>query len=82
MNIKSEIIQEKVESLPEEILEKMNIEYSFNNPTTKEQQYYRYLFELHYKHCEKTIPYFWMPKYVKATDSSARTLSLYHQCSE
>ena len=78
----SEIIQEKVESLPEEILEKMNIEYSFNNPTTKEQQYYRYLFELHYKHCEKTIPYFWMPKYVKATDSSARTLSLYHQCSE
>lgn len=78
----SEIIQEKVESLPEEILEKMNIEYSFNNPTTKEQQYYRYLFELNYKYCEKMIPYFWMPKYVNATDSSARTLSIYQQCHE
>ena len=75
----SEIIQEKVELLPSTIIEKMNITYNFNNATSKEQQYYRYLFELYYKHCEKTIPYFWMPKYVNASDSSARTLSLYQQ---
>lgn len=78
----SEIIQEKVESLPSDILEKINVTYDFNNAITKEQQYYRYLFELHYKHCEKTIPYFWMPKYVNATDSSARTLSLYQHDDE
>ncbi len=48
-------------------------------PQTLEQFYYRYVFELHYSGCGKVIPYFWMPNYVKATDSSARTLDVYKE---
>ncbi|MGA1048503.1 MAG: asparagine synthase-related protein, partial [Minisyncoccia bacterium] len=46
-------------------------------PQTHEQIYYRTIFEEHYAGLGHIIPYFWMPKYVKATDSSARTLSIY-----
>ena len=46
-------------------------------PTTKEQKYYRHLFETYYPECSHIIPYFWMPKYVNATDASARTLNIY-----
>ena len=48
-----------------------------NTPTTKEQQYYRHIFERHYKNYSNVIPYFWMPKFTNATDSSARTLNIY-----
>ena len=51
-------------------------------PETLEQFYYRYVFELHYNGCGKLIPYFWMPNYVKATDSSARSLDVYKENSE
>ena len=43
-------------------------------PTTIEQCYYRKVFESHYAGCGKILPYFWMPRYVNAMDSSARTL--------
>ena len=46
-------------------------------PQTKEQYYYRYLFESYYKGMGHVIPYFWMPKFVDAKDSSARTLNVY-----
>lgn len=49
-----------------------------NLPITKEQQYYREIFDELYPNSENTIPYFWMPKYVNATDSSARTLKFYN----
>ncbi len=48
-----------------------------NTPTTKEQQYYRHIFERYYKAYSNVIPYFWMPKFTNATDSSARTLNIY-----
>jgi asparagine synthase (glutamine-hydrolysing) len=48
-------------------------------PTTIEQCYYRKIFETHYAGCGKVLPYFWMPRYVKAMDSSARTLELYNE---
>ena len=48
--------------------------YQHNPPQTKEQQYYRTLFEEYYPHCGEVIPYFWMPKYTNATDPSARTI--------
>lgn len=48
-------------------------------PETLEQFYYRYIFEIHYKGCGKAIPYFWMPNYVKAQDSSARSLDIYKE---
>jgi asparagine synthase (glutamine-hydrolysing) len=44
---------------------------------TKEKMYYRSIFCDYYKACDRTIPYFWMPKFVDATDSSARTLKHY-----
>jgi asparagine synthase (glutamine-hydrolysing) len=72
------IIQEKIQSLPSNILQSIDKTYIHNNPITKEQQYYRYLFDMYYKKCGNIIPYFWMPKYVDATDSSARTLSIYN----
>ena len=50
-----------------------------NNPITNEQKYYRLLFNKYYKNSQNTIPYFWMPKYSNATDSSARTLNIYKQ---
>jgi len=52
-------------------------DYTFNKPKTKEQLYYRNIFESYYNNCSHVVPYFWMPKYVNATDSSARTLNIY-----
>jgi asparagine synthase (glutamine-hydrolysing) len=46
-------------------------------PKTSEQFYYRKIFEKHYPGMGKILPYFWMPKYVNATDASARTLDIY-----
>ena len=52
-------------------------EYIYNPPITKEQKFYREIFDKYYPRCDHLIPYYWMPKYVNATDASARTLSLY-----
>jgi asparagine synthase (glutamine-hydrolysing) len=54
-----------------------DISYSHNIPKTSEQLLYRNVFINKYKLCDKIIPYFWMPRYVTATDSSARTLNIY-----
>lgn len=67
-----EIIQEHVSDM-----ENIPIFYEHNNPDTKEKQYYRYLYDSYYSGTEKVIPYFWMPKWVNATDASARTLDIY-----
>ena len=49
----------------------------FNPPTTLEQKYYRDIFEEKFSNHSNIIPYFWMPKFVDATDASARTLKVY-----
>ena len=46
-------------------------------PLTVEQKYYRTLFDTYYPLCSKILPYFWMPRFIKAQDASARTLKLY-----
>ena len=51
--------------------------FLYNKPTTKEQLYYRSIFNYYYPKCDTILPYFWMPKYVNAVDSSARTLNIY-----
>ena len=51
--------------------------YSINVPQTLEQLHYRKIFENLYPNCDTLIPYFWMPRFVDATDSSARTLNIY-----
>jgi asparagine synthase (glutamine-hydrolysing) len=42
-----------------------------------EKMYYRRIFDKTYPGLGSIVPYFWMPKYVEATDASARTLSIY-----
>ena len=45
-----------------------------------EQKYYYIIFNKNYKDCSHLIPYYWMPNFVAATDSSARTLkSVYNK---
>ena len=67
-----EIIQSKVKYLD---FDKIN--YG-NNNITLEQNYYLHLFRNSYsKDCEDIIPYYWMPRWSNATDSSARTLKIY-----
>ena len=51
--------------------------FTDNQPQTQEQLYYRCLFEKFYNGMGHIIPYFWMPRFVKAKDASARTLSVY-----
>jgi asparagine synthase (glutamine-hydrolysing) len=47
--------------------------------TTPEKFYYRSLFEKYYgdDFAHVNVPYFWMPRWSKATDPSARTLEVY-----
>jgi len=47
-------------------------------PKTAEQFYYRKIFETYYSGLGEIVPYFWMPKYVEASDASARTLKIYN----
>lgn len=51
---------------------KYNVDYL--TPKSKEQLYYRYIFEQKFPGREKIIPYFWMPKWSNTKDPSARTL--------
>lgn len=71
-----QIIQEHIESLDLD----MTKQFDFNPPQTKEQYYYRSIFEESYPGRSNVIPYFWMPRFVEnVTDSSARTLEIYKQ---
>lgn len=72
--------KESITSLMIKVPETKDVTYL--PPETLEQFYYRFIFELHYRGCGKVIPYFWMPKYVEAIDSSARTLEIYNDSEE
>ena len=67
------IIQKMVESCETYT----SVDWKHNTPTTKEQCYYRGIYEKLFPGTANTIPYYWMPNYVKAKDSSARTLKIY-----
>ena len=69
-----QIIQENI---PEKYHNVPSEKYMINPPTTPEQYYYRSIFEETYPNCSHVIPYFWMPRFIESTDSSARTLSIY-----
>ena len=64
-----QIIQEHVENMSIR-----TVNTSHNVPKTKEQEYYRYLYENEYPNTSHIVPYFWMPKWSKTSDPSARTL--------
>lgn len=42
-----------------------------------EKMYYKKIFDDFFPNCSSIVPYFWMPKYVNASDPSARTLQVY-----
>jgi asparagine synthase (glutamine-hydrolysing) len=44
-----------------------------------EKKYYKEIFDKEFPNCSHILPYFWMPKYIKATDPSARTLEVYNK---
>lgn len=50
--------------------------------TEIEKKYYKFIFNSFYKGIDNIIPYYWMPKYVNATDASARTLEIYSKLQE
>ena len=88
-----EIIKEKINNkmLTKHYNEEHNLEYqlislinnykiskiAINKPDTYEKAYYRMLYNIYYNNTDHLIPYFWMPKFVKANDASARTLDVY-----
>jgi len=67
--------------LSKEVVSKFNTDRQvrLNPPTTAEQYYYRAIFDEAYPGAANVVPYFWMPKFVKAVDCSARTLAIYAQ---
>lgn len=81
-----EIIQEYVEKkqiqpfkFKDTVLTKY-LHTSHNIPKTKEQEYYRHLFNVYFgQNHSNVIPYFWMPRFIEATDASARSLSVYKE---
>jgi asparagine synthase (glutamine-hydrolysing) len=72
------IIQSKLDDkyTNEEFIQKCS-QYTINPPTTKEQLYYREVFESYYPNQGHVIPAYWMPRYCDVTDSSARQLDVY-----
>ena len=69
------MIQEYVKTIPLQTMKNTTIR--INPPKTTEQSYYRNIYENHFTGLGHLTPYFWMPKYVDATDASARTLQIY-----
>jgi len=66
------------EFISDKSLRDINTDYL--QPITKEQVYYRQIFEDIFgeRNCINVIPYFWMPRFCDETnDSSARTLNVY-----
>ena len=52
--------------------------YHHNVPLIKESMFYREVFKDHYTNCEKTIPYYWLPKWSgDVIEPSARVLNCY-----
>lgn len=70
-----QILQEHASSLPPTVITGEDMDH--NPCKTAEQRWYRSIFDGLYPGLSHVIPYFWMPKYVEATDASARTLELY-----
>jgi len=68
---------ETIQNFAKEKYKDMNID----GPTA-EKYWYRELFNQYYPNCKEVIPYMWMPKFVQATDASARTLDIYKSKSE
>ncbi|XP_046874622.1 asparagine synthetase [glutamine-hydrolyzing] [Hypomesus transpacificus] len=58
-------------------LEKAHKIFSHLTPKTKEAYHYRQVFEKHFPGRSDWLSHYWMPRWINATDPSARTLSFY-----
>lgn len=58
-------------------MEKAHRTFPHNPPCTKEAYYFRQVFEKHYPGRAEWLSHYWMPRWINATDPSARTLSIY-----
>jgi len=67
------IIQEKIA----DALNKEQTILKFLPNITTEKLYYKKIFDEYYPNCGHIVPYYWMPKYTKTDDPSARTLDFY-----
>ena len=65
-------------SLFQILQEFISVELNLPANIETEKLYYKTIFEGFYPNMSHILPYFWMPKYTKATDPSARTLSVYN----
>ena len=77
-----EIISDKVSTIwPVEEYNALMTAYKYEHmpPETCEQLYYRTIFDKLYPNMATSIPHYWMPNFVDAKDSSARTLDVYNQ---
>lgn len=78
----TDIIKERLRDIPEhdahaDLMEKIAEQY-FAAELTPEQLFYRAVFRERFGRArESIIPGYWMPKFVEASDASARTLALY-----
>jgi asparagine synthase (glutamine-hydrolysing) len=71
-----QIIADHMETLNFKEIVKNNKYNNINVPKTKEQIYYRAIYDEAYPDTANLIPYFWMPRFVDSDDPSARTLKL------
>lgn len=65
------ILQEKIAKLDRYQTQNQDL-----TPIGLEKHYYKSLFEENYRNALNVVPYFWMPKFIDATDPSARTLTI------
>ena len=65
------ILQEKIAKLDRYQTQNQDL-----TPIGLEKHYYKSLFEEKYRNALNVVPYFWMPKFIDATDPSARTLTI------
>ncbi|XP_018609848.2 asparagine synthetase [glutamine-hydrolyzing] isoform X2 [Scleropages formosus] len=72
-------VQDHLESkVNNEQLENAAKTFPHNPPGTKEAYYYRQVFEKHFPGQARWLSHYWMPRWIQATDPSARTLSIYN----
>ncbi|XP_069585467.1 asparagine synthetase [glutamine-hydrolyzing] [Ranitomeya imitator] len=72
------ILQDHIEQqVDDTMLEKSAEKFPFNSPKTKEGYFYRQIFEKYYPGRADWLTHYWMPRWIHATDPSARTLTHY-----
>uniref|UniRef100_A0A671W7D5 Asparagine synthetase [glutamine-hydrolyzing] n=1 Tax=Sparus aurata TaxID=8175 RepID=A0A671W7D5_SPAAU len=71
-------LQEHLDSMVnDDQMEKAHKTFPHNPPCSKEAYYFRQVFEKHYPGRAEWLSHYWMPRWINATDPSARTLSIY-----